>query len=91
MILVPNRLESDWEAFPPHPLLQVRKAHTLPDDIDHEFILKFATPYIVPFVSVPSDWTPLKNLNKKYMKFGAKAPSENDLWQFKSFLVDERV
>jgi homospermidine synthase len=63
----------------------------LPDDIDHEFILRFATPYIVPFVSVPSDWTPLKNLNQKYLKFGASAPTEDDLWQFKSFLVDDRV
>ncbi|MFA7254567.1 MAG: saccharopine dehydrogenase C-terminal domain-containing protein [Candidatus Omnitrophota bacterium] len=63
----------------------------LPDDIDHEFILKFATPYLVPFVSIPSDWTPLQNLNKKYLKFGAEAPKEEDLWQFNSFLVDDRV
>lgn len=68
-----------------------REGFLLPDDIDHEFILKFATPYIVPFVSISSDWTPLQNLNKKYMKFGSEAPGEEDLWQFNSFLVDERV
>ena len=68
-----------------------KEGFLLPDDIDHEFILKFATPYIVPFVSVPSDWTPLQNLNKKYIKFGSEAPGEEDLWQFNSFLVDERV
>ena len=63
----------------------------LPDDIDHEFILNFAIPYILPFVSIQSDWTPLKNLNKKYMKFASKSPKEKDLWQFSSFLIDERV
>ncbi|HRY85157.1 MAG TPA: homospermidine synthase, partial [Candidatus Omnitrophota bacterium] len=68
-----------------------KEGFLLPDDIDHEFILKFAAPYIVPFVSIPSDWTPLKNLNQKYLKFGASAPAESDLWQFKSFLVDDRV
>ena len=68
-----------------------REGFLLPDDIDHEAILKFATPYVAPFVSIPSDWTPLKNLNHKYLKFKAKAPRGSDLWQFNSFLVDERV
>ena len=68
-----------------------REGFLLPDDIDREFILKFAEPYIVPFVSIPSDWTPLQNLNQKYMKFGLSAPKEEDKWQFSSFLVDERI
>lgn len=63
----------------------------MPDDIDHEFILKFAVPYIIPFVSIPVDWTPLQNLNTKYLKFGAKAPRPEDVWQFTTFLVDERL
>jgi len=65
-----------------------KEGYCLPDDLDHEFILDFATPYIVPFVSIPSDWTPLKNLNKKYLKFGAQAPKEKDLWQFTTFLME---
>ena len=68
-----------------------REGFLLPDDIDHEFILDFAVPYIVPFVSIPSDWTPLQNLNQKYMKFGAATPKKEDVWQFNTFLVDERV
>ncbi|HOW58197.1 MAG TPA: saccharopine dehydrogenase C-terminal domain-containing protein [Candidatus Omnitrophota bacterium] len=63
----------------------------MPDDIDHEFILKFATPYIVPFVSMPVNWTPLQHLNQKYLKFGASLPKEKDQWQFTTFLVDERI
>jgi homospermidine synthase len=65
-----------------------REGFLLPDDIDHEFILDFATPYIVPFVSLPSDWTPLKNLNGKYLKFGSIPPTEKEMWQFTTFLME---
>ncbi|MBU4269565.1 saccharopine dehydrogenase NADP-binding domain-containing protein [Candidatus Dependentiae bacterium] len=68
-----------------------KEGFLLPDDIDHEFILNFATPYIEPFISIQSDWTPLKNINKKYLKFGSKAPDKKTLWQFESFLVDDRL
>ncbi len=62
----------------------------LPDDIDHEEILKVSIPYISPFVSQPSDWTPLKNLNTKFTKFDIPRPTEEDKWQFTTFLVDHR-
>ncbi|MDD5225812.1 MAG: saccharopine dehydrogenase C-terminal domain-containing protein [Candidatus Omnitrophica bacterium] len=65
-----------------------REGFLLPDDLDHEFILDFALPYIVPFVSIPSDWTPLKNLNRKYLKFGSVPPAEKDMWQFTTFLME---
>jgi homospermidine synthase len=60
----------------------------LPDDIDHEFVLKVAVPFIEPFVSIPSDWTPLKNLNTKFSKFGVERPKTEDVWQFVTFLLD---
>jgi len=62
----------------------------LPDDLDHEFILKNAIPFIKPFISDPVDWTPLKNLNTKFTKFDISRPSEEDMWQFTTFLVDHR-
>lgn len=62
----------------------------LPDDIDHEDILKVSIPYISPFVSQPVDWTPLKSLNTKFTKYDIPRPSENDMWQFTTFLVDHR-
>jgi homospermidine synthase len=65
-----------------------RKGFRLPDDIDHEYILKIAKPYIEPFVSIPVDWTPLKNLNTKFTKFDVSRPKEEDVWQFMTFLVD---
>lgn len=60
----------------------------LPDDIDHEEILRTARPYIRPFVSKSVDWTPLRNLNTKFTKFDIPTPEEEDVWQFASFLVD---
>ena len=60
----------------------------LPDDIDHEYILKTSLPYIKPFVSDPVDWTPLKNLNTKFTKFDIQRPKDEDIWQFTTFLVD---
>ena len=65
-----------------------KRGFLLPDDIDHEEILKTSMPYISPFVSEPVDWTPLKNLNTKFTKFDIPKPSEEDVWQFTTFLVD---
>ncbi|MFH1593206.1 MAG: saccharopine dehydrogenase C-terminal domain-containing protein [Candidatus Omnitrophota bacterium] len=67
-----------------------KRGFLLPDDIDHEDILKTSIPYIEPFISIPVDWTPLKNLNTKFTKFDIPRPKEEDVWQFTTFLVDPR-
>lgn len=64
-----------------------RRGFLLPDDIDHEEILKISMPYIKPFVSKAVDWTPLKNLNTKFTKFDLPVPKDEDVWQFNTFLV----
>ena len=64
------------------------KGFLLPDDIDHEYILETAVPYISPFISIPVDWTPLKNLNTEFTKFDISRPKDEDVWQFTTFLVD---
>ena len=64
-----------------------KKGFLLPDDVEHEEILKIALPYISPFVSQAVDWTPLKHLNTKFTKFDLPKPSEEDVWQFSTFLV----
>lgn len=66
-----------------------KRGFLMPDDIDHEFILKVAKPFLGPFVSKDVDWTPLKNLNTKFTKFDVKRPKEEDVWQFETFLVDK--
>jgi len=65
-----------------------RSGFRLPDDIDYQEILDISIPYLKPFISEPVDWTPLKNLNTKYTKYDIPKISEEDVWQFTSFLVD---
>ena len=60
----------------------------LPDDLDHKEILDISIPYIKPFVSEAVDWTPLMNMNTKYTKYDVPHVSEEDAWQFTSFLAD---
>lgn len=67
-----------------------KRGFLLPDDVDHEEILKISLPYIKPFISKPVDWTPLKNLNTKFTKFDIVKPKEKDVWQFTTFLVDHK-
>ena len=67
-----------------------KQGFLMPDDINHEEILKTALPYLGPFVSKAVDWTPLKNLNTKFTKFDMSRPKEEDVWQFTTFLVDQR-
>lgn len=62
----------------------------MPDDVDHEEILKIAMPYIKPFISKAVDWTPLKNLNTNFTKFDIARPKDEDVWQFTTFLVDAK-
>ncbi|MCX5727084.1 MAG: hypothetical protein NT030_07995 [Candidatus Saganbacteria bacterium] len=66
-----------------------RKGFNLPDDIDHEEILKVSLPFIKPMVSHAVDWTPLQTLNPKYNKYEKGIPKEEDVWQFTTFLVEQ--
>ncbi|MBU0759974.1 MAG: saccharopine dehydrogenase NADP-binding domain-containing protein [Candidatus Omnitrophica bacterium] len=67
-----------------------KKGFLLPDDVEHEEILKISLPYIKPFISEVVDWTPLKNINTKFTKFDITKPKEEDVWQFVTFLANPR-
>ncbi|MEE8360181.1 MAG: saccharopine dehydrogenase C-terminal domain-containing protein [Candidatus Omnitrophota bacterium] len=67
-----------------------KRGFLLPDDLDHDFILGIAKPFIRPFISMSVDWTPLMNLNTKFTKFDVAKPKEEDVWQFTTFLVDAK-
>lgn len=67
-----------------------KKGFLLPDDIDHEDILKTSISYISPVISEPIDWTPLKNMNTKFTKFDIFKPAEEDTWQFVAFLANAK-
>jgi homospermidine synthase len=60
----------------------------LPDDLPHTEILEDARPYLGPFISQPVDWTPLKNWQHKFERYGHPRPNDEDVWQFGTFRVE---
>ena len=60
----------------------------VPDQLDHREVLRFADPYLGPCPSARTDWTPLTDRVDLYDRFnGRPRPSDDDLWQFDTFLV----
>ncbi len=66
-----------------------RRGVCVPDDLPHDFILDFSKPYLGKFLSVPSDWTPLKDRGNHFQGFNREDLDLSDPWQFKNFLVTE--
>jgi homospermidine synthase len=61
-----------------------KRGVNLPDDLPHDFILDIAKPYLGNFLSVQSDWTPLKN-RTVYFKENPASKADPDPWQFHNF------
>lgn len=65
----------------------------VPDDLPFEEIINNTKPYLGDLVSMPSDWTPLKDRRdffKNYADVEANSYSahyDDSTWQFKNFLV----
>jgi len=59
----------------------------LPDDLPYDEILGHARPYLGPFVSQASDWTPRLRWQDPFAGFGRPRPPAEDVWQFSTFLV----
>jgi homospermidine synthase len=55
-----------------------------PEDLPHEEILATAWPYLGPMVSLPTDWTPLKD---RRPLFDEPWTDPADPWQFANFLI----
>jgi homospermidine synthase len=61
----------------------------LPDDLPHEFILGMAKPYLGKFLSLASDWTPIKNYQSPFPGYNRPQLDLDDPWQFKNFLLTD--
>jgi homospermidine synthase len=61
----------------------------VPDDLPHDFVLEISKPYLGRFVSVASDWNPLKHYTNVFHGFNRPAIDPSDPWQFKNFLITE--
>jgi homospermidine synthase len=70
-------------------LANPRRGVCVPDDLPHDFILDISKPYLGAFVSVASDWTPLKHYTNVFEGFNRPHVDTSDPWQFKNFLITE--
>jgi len=61
----------------------------VPDDLPHEYILNIARPYLGQSLSLPADWTPLKNYVNHFHGFNQPDLDFDDPCQFKNFLVTD--
>ncbi len=64
-----------------------RKGICLPDDVDHEEVLKVARPYLGRFVSEEVSWTPRCEAARAITSFGEPPLKEENMWQFSSFRI----
>ena len=61
----------------------------VPDDIPHDAILRVARPYLGNFISISSDWTPLRYYENAFKGYNAPQQDLEDVWQFKNFLIND--
>lgn len=61
----------------------------VPDDLPHDYVLEVAKPYLGKFISVRSDWTPLRDYTSAFPGYNAPSVDEDDVWQFKNFLISD--
>jgi homospermidine synthase len=66
-----------------------RRGLCVPDDLPHDFVLGVSKPYLGKWVSVASDWTPLKHYSNFFHGFNKPQLDASDVWQFKNFLITE--
>ena len=66
-----------------------RRGLCVPDDLPHDFVLDISKPYLGKFVSVASDWTPLKHYSNFFSGYNQPQLDRADPWQFKNFLITE--
>ena len=66
-----------------------RRGVCVPDDLPHDFVLGVSKPYLGEFISIPSDWTPLKHYTNFFRGYNQPQLDTSDPWQFKNFLITE--
>jgi homospermidine synthase len=66
-----------------------RRGLLVPDDLPHDYVLDISKPYLGKFVSVASDWNPLKHYVNPFSGYNRPQVDRSDPWQFKNFLLAE--
>ena len=57
-----------------------------PEDLDTDFVLQIAKPYLGTFISKEFEWTPAKNYKNSYAERKDNDLDEKELWAFENFL-----
>ncbi|MBE0689181.1 MAG: homospermidine synthase [Anaerolineae bacterium] len=65
-----------------------RRGFLVPDQLPDDEVLQVANRYLGPCPSLQTDWNPLRGRFDPFMNYGEPAPSDEDLWQFGTFLVE---
>jgi homospermidine synthase len=66
-----------------------RQGVCVPDDLPHDYVLEISKPYLGRFLSLASDWNPLKHDSNVFHGFNRPQLDPSDPWQFKNFLITE--
>ena len=66
-----------------------RRGLCVPDDLPHDYVLDISKPYLGKFISVASDWNPLKHYSNFFHGYNQPQLDTSDPWQFKNFLITE--
>ena len=61
----------------------------VPDDLPHDYVLTISKPYLGRFLSVASDWNPLKHYFNAFEGFNGAHLDRSDPWQFTNFLITD--
>ena len=66
-----------------------RRGLCVPDDLPHDYVLDISKPYLGRFISVASDWNPLKHYSNFFRGYNRPQLDTSDPWQFTNFLITE--
>jgi homospermidine synthase len=66
-----------------------RRGLCVPDDLPHDYVLDISKPYLGKFISVASDWNPLKHYSNVFRGYNQPQLDTSDPWQFTNFLITE--
>ena len=57
--------------------------------LPHDYVLNVSKPYLGKFISMSSDWNPLKHYSNAFHGYNQPQLDTSDPWQFKNFLITE--
>ena len=66
-----------------------RRGVCVPDDLPLDYVLNVSKPYLGKFISMPSDWNPLRRYSNVFQGYNRPQLDTSDPWQFTNFLITE--